>query len=303
MTNDLADTADRLRVCMQAAAATVPDEAPPWDAAPGVALLAAIGPRRRWAARLGVAVAIGVAAAVFAFAVARRPATTGSRVRSLMIAAAQRAVDARSARLQVTSAPVGGPVLVATGVVDFVTPAYTATYPDGFSWVVIGDQTWTTVWPPVNGKFTWVQRPLSRGPRPNAKEATLAAALEPDTAPDALVRALRSDTPSFADLGVANTGGVAAHHYQATQTTPGTNTIAWEADVWINNGLLVRVAVQAPTGSVTFDYSDYSLPVTSDRTAPTDVLRQPRSRYQPSPMRPHGQWLACGRERHRTSKT
>jgi hypothetical protein len=108
----------------------------------------------------------------------------------------------------------------------------------------------------VNGK-RWVLRQTTNPQQwPNAADANLARALQPDTAPAGLIAALQADTTTFSDLGADHIGGLTAHHYQATQTT------AWEADVWVADGQLARVAVRTPTGTVIFDYSNYGLPVT-----------------------------------------
>jgi len=256
---DLDDITTRLIACMRAAAATVPDEAPPWDPAPRLAPIPTRGRRRRVPFALAGAAAL---AAVIAATLATRATPTAARVRSRVIAAAQHTAADHTARLQVTSEPIGGPTLVATGLVDFDTPAYTATYPSGFSWITIGGQTWTTVWPLVNPKRWVVRQTTDPKQWPNATEADLAAALQPDTAPAALIAALRADTPTFADLGVDQIGGLAAHRYRSTQNFTATHAVAWEADVWIAAGQLVRVEVRTTTGTVIFDYSDYGLPVT-----------------------------------------
>jgi len=260
VTTDLDDITARLIACMQAAAATVPDEAPPWDPAPCLAP-SPRRPRRRHVP-LALAATAALAAAVIAAALAARSTPAATRVRSALIAAAAHTAAGHTARLQVTSEPVGGPTLVATGLVDFDTPAYTATYPSGFSWITIGDQTWTTVWPPVN-RTRWVKRQTTSPQQwPNAAEAELAGALQPDTAPAGLIAALRADTTTFTDLGADDIGRLATRHYQATQGPD------WAADVWISDGQLVRVGVRAPTGTVIFDYSNYGLPVTIQPPSP-----------------------------------
>jgi hypothetical protein len=267
---DLDGTTLRLVACLHAAAATVVDEAPPWDPAPR--LRTAEDRRRRTprpaarAALAGAALIAAVIAAVISAAIAFRPASAGTRVRARIVAAAERATAAHTARLQVTSDPIGGPVLVGTGLVDFDTPAYAFTYADGFGVIAVGARSWRTEWPPVDGRLRWVAQPgptvqANGQPWPNGGEADLAAALEPDTAPSALVAALRADTTRFTDLGGDRTDGIVTRHYRATQGPSGSGAPEWQADVWIAHNRVVRLAVRSPTGRVAFDYSDYGVPV------------------------------------------
>jgi hypothetical protein len=258
VTTDLDETTARLVACVRAVADAIPDDAPPWDAAPRLGPVPR-QPRRRLTP-FAAAATVALAAALIAAVVAFHSTPTGIRLRTRMIAAAQRSVAAHTARLRVISEQPGGPALVASGLVDFDAPAYTFSYQGGSSLIAIGDQTWTTVWPPVDGT-QWI--PLGRGqPWPTPAEADLVRVLRPDTAPAALITALRTDNPRFADLGADQLDGLPAHHYRATQGSTTTGSTTWATDVWIANTQLLRVEVRTPTGTVSFDYTDYGIPVT-----------------------------------------
>ena len=146
--------------------------------------------------------------------------------------------------------------MTATGVVDFAVPSMEAAYPDGFSWVDIGNRSWQTVWPPKTGGAKWeLSTSPTEPPHTSAAQLQLAKALKADTGPGALLAALRSGTQRVTRLGTQTVDGVRAAHYWASVGK------VWSADVWVAKGQLVRVEVEGPSGSVSEDYYDYGLTV------------------------------------------
>jgi hypothetical protein len=261
MTNDLDEVTARLTACLDVVTSIVPDEPPPWaaDRRPTPC------PPRHRALRPGTRtlVAAGVAAVAIA-AVLIWPRSVPGSVRADLISATARTIQAQTARVRLTSVPSAAleqsqqaVAMTATGVVDFSAPAIKASYPDGYSWIQIGDRSWQTVWPQTSRPPTWERGPTVGGrPERTAAERELERTLEPDTGPGALLAALRSSTESFHELGVETVEGLSARHYR------GTIANAWKADVWVGDGKLVQVEVRGPDGSATVDYYDFGTPVT-----------------------------------------
>ncbi len=254
MTNDLDEVAARLTACLDVVTSSVPDEAPAWDAGRRPTPC----PARHRSLRPGRS-ALVVAGAAIAAAIAGVLIWPRGTVRTDLISATVRTIGAQTARVRLTSVPSAAlqrrqhaVAMTATGVVDFSAPAIRASYPDGYSWVQVGARSWQTVWPPTAWPPTWERAPAVQAPPGRtAAELALEGALEPDTAPAALLLALRSGTESFHELGVETVEGLSARHYRATIAT------AWQADVWVGDGKLVQVEVRTPDGLTTVDYYDF----------------------------------------------
>ncbi len=262
MTNDVDQVTARLTTCLRTVTEVVPDEAPPWDAdrrpAAPERRPASRRPNRRALAATGAVVLATAAALVWQLS--RAPVT----VRTVLIRATERTIGAQTARVRLTSVPSGAlertehaVAMTATGAVDFAVPAIKASYPDGYGWVQIGNESWHTVWPSTSRYPTWEHASANEGTSgTTAAERRLERALQPDTGPGVLLVALRSGTESFVDLGAGEVEGVTARHYRATIGS------AWDAEVWVGDGKLLRVEVNTPNGSTTVDYYDFGTPLT-----------------------------------------
>ena len=167
MTNDLDQIAARLTTCLRTVTEVVPDEAPPWDAgrrpAPPERLPASSRPNRRALAATGAVVLATAAALVWQLS--RAPVT----VRTELISATEHTIAARTAQVRLTSVPSGAlertehaMAMTATGAVDFAVPAIKASYPDGYSWVQIGSESWHTGWPSTSRYPTWSALPPTK---------------------------------------------------------------------------------------------------------------------------------------------
>jgi hypothetical protein len=193
--------------------------------------------------------------------------------RSQLITATEATIATQTARVRLTSVPSfaletgqNAVPMTATGVVDFAVPSMEAAYPDGYSWVDIGNRSWQTVWPPKTGGAKWEPSPLpTEPPHTTAAQLQLGQALKADTGPAALLAGLRSGTQRVTRLGTQTVDGLRAVHYRSTVGK------LWRADVWAAKGQLVRVQVEGPSGSVSEDYYDYGVPV--QITAPEAVGR------------------------------
>jgi hypothetical protein len=262
MTDDLDEVTARLTACLHTVTEVVPDEAPPWDAhrrpdaaepRPGT-----FRPSKRALAAAGAAV-LGIAA-VIVWQPSRAPGT----VRTELIRATARTIAAQTARVRLTSVPSAAlersehaVAMTATGAVDFATPAIKANYPDGYSWIQIGNRSWQTTWPSTSRSPTWERAPVNEEPSgTTAAGRRLERALQPDTGPGVLLAALRAGTESFVQLGDGEVEGIAVRHYRATIGS------AWDAEVWVGDGKLLRVEVRTPNGSTTVDYYGFGTPMT-----------------------------------------
>jgi hypothetical protein len=97
--------------------------------------------------------------------------------------------------------------MTATGVVDFAAPSMEAAYPDGYSWIDIGNRSWQTIWPPKTGGANWeLSKSPTEPPHTSAAQLQLGEALKADTGPAALLAALRSGTQRVTRLGAPNSG-------------------------------------------------------------------------------------------------
>jgi hypothetical protein len=219
------------------------------------------GRQRRLERRaLGMVASAAVVLGLLAFGLS---VPTTQTPRSQLIAATQATIATQTARVRLTSVPsvamqIGqnAVAMTATGVVDFAVPALEVAYPDGYSWVDIGNRSWQTVWPPNTGVAKW-ERSTSptEPPHTGAAQLLLAKALKADTSPGALLAALRTGTQRVTRLGSQTLDGVRAEHYRASVGK------VWRADVWVAKGQLVRLEVEGPSGSLSEHYYDFGVPV------------------------------------------
>ncbi len=268
MVNDTyEDLETRLRTCLEHLAREVPHEVPEFDRK-----------QRRRSRRqsdlhyraVGLLASAAAVVGVLAFGLSDRSTPTP---RSQLIAATEATIAAHTARVRLTSVPsvamkIGQNAvsMTATGVVDFAIPSMEAAYPNGFSWVDIGNRSWQTVWPAKTGGPKWeLSIPPTAPPHTSATQLQLARALKADTGPGALLAALHSGTQRVTRLGTQTVDGVRAAHYWASVGK------VWSASVWVAKGQLVRVEVKGPSGSVSENYYDYGL--TAHITAPQVVGR------------------------------
>ena len=256
-TDTYEDLEARLRTCLEHLGHEVPDVVPEFDPR--------LRRRGRSGARLGrrgtgIFASAAVVAALVAVGLSARTTPT---LRSQLVAATEATIAAQTARVRLTSVPsvateIGQNAvpMTATGVVDFAVPSMAAAYPDGFSWVDIGNRAWQTVWPPKPGGARWeLSTSPAEPPGTSAAQLQLAKALTPDTAPGTLLAALRTGTHGVTRLGTQTVDSLRAVHYRASVGK------AWRADVWVAKGQLIRVQVEGPSGSVSEEYYDYGLPV------------------------------------------
>jgi hypothetical protein len=209
---------------------------------------------------LGIVASAAVVAVLVAVGLSVRAAPTP---RSQLIGATEAAIAGQTARVRLTYVPsaalqVGqnAVAMTATGVVDFAVPSMEAAYPNGFSWVDIGNRSWQTIWPPTTGGARWeLSTSPAEPPGTSAAQLQLAKALTADTSPGALLAALRTGTHRVIRLGTQTVDGLRAVHYRASVGK------LWRADVWVAKDQLIRVQVEGPSGSVSEEYYDYGLPV------------------------------------------
>jgi hypothetical protein len=218
---------------------------------------------------LSVVASAAVVVGLLAFGLSVRSTQTP---RSELIAATEATIAAHTARVRLTSVPSAAMetgqnavTMTAIGVVDFAVPAMEAAYPDGFSWVDIGNRSWQTVWPPKPGSAKWELSPSPKEPPlTSPAQLQLAKALKADEGPGTLLAALRSGAQRVTRLGTQTVDGLRAAHYGANIGK------VWSAEVWVANGRLVRVQVEGPSGYLSEGYYDFGLPV---HVAAPEVLR------------------------------
>jgi hypothetical protein len=165
-------------------------------------------------------------------------------VRAVLVSAIRRTTAANTARITSTSSSttVTLGMTTSTGVVNFDENASESSYPNGFTMINIGDQGWTTTWPP-DPAHPWT--PVRVPPAPTPAERQLIDALQPSTAPSTLLSALSVDTDGVVETQPGK--------YQATIGS------SWKATVTVADGMLSTVSVVSPTGTVTTRYSDYGV--------------------------------------------
>jgi hypothetical protein len=180
MTDTYEDLEVRLRTCLDHVARAVSDEVPEF------------GPRRAgrdlWRGRprhrsIGVVTCAAVVAVRAALGLS---VSTRATPRSQLIAAIRTSIAAQTARVRLTSVPAvatgageGAVSMTALGVVDFAVPSMAAAYPDGYSWVDIGNRSWQTAWPPKTGAGKWeLSTSPAEPPRTSALELRLLKALK-----------------------------------------------------------------------------------------------------------------------------
>src|SRR5580658_140422 len=192
MTDTYEDLEARLRTCLGYVARAVPDEVPEVVPRPARA------DRERGRPRHLSAGVVASAAVVMVLAALGLSVRTGAAPRSQLISAIKTSIAAQTARVRLTSVPSlatetgeNAVAMTALGVVDFAVPSMAAAYPDGYSWVDIGDRSWRTAWPPKTGAAKWeLSTPPAEPPRSSAAELDLLKALKADTSPGALLAAL-----------------------------------------------------------------------------------------------------------------
>jgi hypothetical protein len=250
MSSDLDELTIRLKNCLQVATGVVPDDPPLWDPAPLRAQPPSNRPIRRPLLRAVAAVAALVVIVPLVW-VSRQGTQS---LNAKLIVATSHTIDADTARIRVTAASTGGRPSTATGVVNFDVPSARFSYPSGYSVILIGAKIWDTAFPITtlpDGAIEWQLAPPA--PPQASRAAELALALQPDTAPAALLSALRTATKTVRYLGSEKVNGQVSRHYRATISTQ------WRADVWVAGNKVVQVTVHSPSGASTVDYFDFGI--------------------------------------------
>jgi len=264
MSSDLDELTTRLKTCVRVMTGVVPDDPPPWASLP---LAGEPSKRLRRGALLCAA---AVAALVVAVSLVWVTGQRTERLDAQLIAATSHTIDAGTARIRLTAAPIGGQPSTASGVVNFAVPSAMFRYPSGYSVILIGDRVWDTGFPITtlpNGALAWVREPLPS--QASKVDAQLALALQPDSAPAALLSALRSATKRVRYLGSQKVNGQVSRHYRAIISPQ------WQADVWVASGELVRVVVRTSSGTSSVNYFDFGVKVLI--RPPSDAEAQARS--------------------------